>query len=130
MTRKYDYNIFPETTRARVGLALAFAGGLIVMAGYFALIFAVFSLWPLSDWWDEVEVTYVNRTDTAVAIYVDNDLDVTVPAGEEVAVDYRRLEWWWYVEIEARDFQGRLITAMRYDKDDLERLDYRIVIED
>ena len=126
MTRKYDYKVFPETTKARVLLALAFAGGLLVMAGYFAL----FILRPYGAWWDEIEVTYVNNTDTTIAVYLDEDLDFTVPPGEEVTVDYRKVEWWWDSDLEFRDLQGRLIAAMRYDKGDLKRLDYRIVIDD
>jgi hypothetical protein len=126
MTRKYDYKVFPETTKARVLLALAFAGGLLVMAGYFAL----FILRPYGAWWDEIEVTYVNETNETIAIYVNDDLDVTVPAGEQTTVGYRKLEWWWNAELEVRDLQGNLISADRYDKDDLKRLDYRIVIDD
>lgn len=126
MAKKYQYKIFPETTKARVLLGLAFAGGLIVMAAYFAVVF----VWPYAEWWDEIEVTYVNRTDETIAIYVDNDLDVTVRPGEEVRVDYREIQWWWDADVEVRDLQGRLIGAFQYDNDDLEDLDHRIVIED
>jgi hypothetical protein len=129
MTKKYDYKVFPETTRARVGLGLAFAGGLFLAVGYLVL-FLIPSPLGFANWLDEIDVTYVNRTDETVAVYVNNDLDVTVPPGEEVTVEYRKIEWWWNADFEVRDLQGRLISANRYDDDDLKRLDYRVVIDD
>ncbi len=129
MAKKYDYKIFPETTRARVLLGLAFIGGLFVVAGYLVLFFIPSPL-GFGDWLDEIEVTYVNHTDETIAIYVDNDLDVTVRPGEEVTVDYRKIQWWWDADVEVRDLEGRLISAFQYDNDDLERVDYRIVIDD
>jgi hypothetical protein len=112
-----------------LGLGLAFAGGFFIAVGYLVLFFIPSPL-GFANWLDEIEVTYVNRTDQTVAVHVNNDLDVTVPPDEEVTVEYRKIEWWWSADLEIRDLQGRLISASRYDDDDLKRLDYRIVIDD
>ena len=129
MAKKYDYKIFPETTKARVLLGVAFAGGLLVAALYLVIFFLPGPL-GFRDWYDEIEVTYVNETDTTIAVYVNDDLDVTVSPGEELTVGYRKIEWWWSADVEFRDLWGNLISAAKYDEGDLERLDYRIVVDD
>lgn len=127
MTRKYDYKIFPETAKARVGLVLAFLGGILVMFTYFVLFITGVAWTTVSD---TVEVTYVNRTDSTVEVYLNHHPHTSVPPGEEVTIKYYTIFWEWIPDFEVRDPQGRVITAAWYDEEDLERLDYRIVIDD
>lgn len=128
MTKKYDYKVLPETTKARILLALAFLGGLVVIGAY--LTFIIISSWGFwsFDWLDEIEVTYVNTSDDTVAVYLDGQLELTVPAGEQVTAGYRGFEWWSNVTIEIRDLDDNLLLAVSYDKDDLKRIGYVIVI--
>jgi hypothetical protein len=132
MSKRYDYKIFPTTVKARLLLGLAFLVGLAVMAGYFVLFFAgPFGFGFFSfGWFDEIDVTYVNRTDTTIVIYLDEDLEVTILPRGEATVGYRKIEWWWNRDVEARTLSGQLVSATSLDRDDLERLDYRIIIDD
>lgn len=77
---------------------------------------------------DKIEVTYVNERDNAITIYHEGRLEATVPAHSSVTQRDYKIEWWFGQRVEARLF-GVTVFAANYDKDDLERLDYRIVID-
>jgi len=130
--QRYDYKIFPETTGMRVLLGLGFLAGGILFAGYVAFTISFYVGSPFG-WWDfldKVEVTYANETDQTVAVYLDNDLVATVPPGDSATHSYRKIEWWFNRSVSVWDIPGRLVYATELDKDDLEEMDYRIVIRD
>jgi hypothetical protein len=122
MTKRYNYKVFPTTWKAWILLGGAFALGGLMLAGYFAF----FVFFSLSDWLDEVDVTYVNQTDQQITVYIDDVVEVTVPANGSVTESYYRLEWWFDRTVTARDPSGRVIVALRIDDDDLEDTDWRI----
>jgi hypothetical protein len=125
MTRRYNYKIFPTTGKARVLLALAFALGALIIAGYIAFyVFIAFG-----DFLDQEDVTYVNRTDGTIVIYIDDATELSVPAESSVSESYYKIEWWFDRTVSAEDSEGQIIWAERLDKDDLEDRDWRIVIE-
>lgn len=132
MTKRYQYKIFPETTKARLLVAGAFVAGLLLIAGYAVFWLSFYGGGPFGwlEFWDKIEVTYVNETDQTVAVYIDNDVVATVPPGESVTHSYRKVEWWWHRKVVVRDLNGRLIYATELDKGDLEDIDYRIVIQE
>ena len=123
MSKKYDYKIFPQTAKARLLLLAAFIGGLLAVGGYVAFVFLS------NSWFDDIEVTYANQTDTTVAVYLANDLELTLRAGEERTISYYKLEWWFSRNVEARTLDGRLVFATKLDRDDLKRQHYRVVID-
>ncbi len=123
--KRYNYKIFPQTTGARVLLAIGFVAGPVLLAGYFAFILFV----QFGDWWDDFEITYVNETETTIAIYVDNDLKMTLGPEVEGSMSDRKFLWKLAKrDIEVRTLTGLLLYAISVDEGDLKEMDYRIVI--
>ena len=121
-------------TPTAVKLAIVGAGlfGLALMVGQFIVFFVLFNTGDFPsffDFWDKIEVTYDNRTDTTAYVYIEDRLEVSVPAHSSVAVSYRKIEWWFGRRVEARDASGRVIIATKLDKDDLKDQGYRVVID-
>lgn len=125
MTKRYDYDILPTTWKARALLALAFVAGLALLGGYFAFVLLV----QFGDWWDDFEITYVNETETTIAIYVDNDLKMTLGSEEEGSMSDKKFLWKLARrDIEVRTLTGVLVYAISVDEGDLKEMDYKIVI--
>ena len=123
--KRRNYDIFPTTWKSRALLALAFVAGLALLGGYFAF----FLLAQFGDWWDDFEITYVNETETTIAIYVDNDLKMTLGPEEEGSTGDKKFLWKFAKrDIEVRTLSGRLVYAISVDEGDLKEMDYKIVI--
>lgn len=128
MKNGYDYDIFPKTFQARLGIALALVAGGVVMVGYVAF-FLFSSTGALGfGWLDEMEVTYVNETQSPVYVYQDDRLHVVVPAHDEIVVDYRKIEWWFRRDVLITTEEGQVLFAQPLDYDDLEDLDFRLTV--
>lgn len=130
-TRSYD--IFPRTWKMRVLLGLGFAGGLVAMVAYFAVTFASAFTGPfdLAPWnfWDKTEITIENRTDQVVRVYVDDELEATLQPGQTDTIKDFRFLWWTDRVVEAWA-NGRLAYSANLDYDELEEMNFRIVIDD
>ena len=129
MKNGYDYDIFPKTFQARLALAFALAAGGLVMAFYVA--FWIFSSTGVLGfgWLDEMEVTYVNETDSPIYVYLEERVHVAVPANSEVTVDYRKIEWWFNRDVLITTEEGQVLFAQPLDHDDLEEMDFRLTVE-
>jgi hypothetical protein len=125
MTKRYNYKILPTTGKARVLLALGFALGGVIFFGYIAFFIFV----STSDLFDEREVTYVNGTDETLTVYIDDVSQFTIDPGETVVKDHFRIEWWFERDVSATDEAGRVVWERSLKDDDLQDLDWRIVIQ-
>jgi predicted Zn-dependent protease len=132
MGAKRGYDIFPRTPLARAGLALAFFGGLVATVGYFVIFFGVGFGGPLAPWdvFEKREITFENRTAYYVRVYVDGEFEVALEPNETETIRDLKFLWWTARPVEAVDASGRVLYSANLDDDDLEDLDYRIVIED
>ncbi len=118
------YDIFPRTFLARLLLALAFLGGLGIVVGGIAFFIIV-----SSDVLTRIEITFENRTSTELTIYVDEEAEAVIaPRETEIISDLKLL---WRVDrlVEAVNPSGAVLFAADLNKDDLEQMEYRIVIE-
>jgi predicted Zn-dependent protease len=123
--KRYNYDVFPTTWKSRALVALALVAGLALLGGYFA--FALFA--QFGDWWDDLEITFVNETETTIAIYVDHDLKMTLGPEKEGSLSDKKFLWKFVKrDIEVRTLSGRLVYATSVDDGDLKETDYRIVI--
>jgi hypothetical protein len=131
MAKRYDYRILPQTWKARVLLFGAFVAGLCLMVGYFALFFVgAFGPFNALGIFGKIDITYENRTQVTVVVYVNDRVELTVPAGKSVVQSDLKLLWWSQRKVVAKDQSGRIIFAVTLDKDDLEKAGYRIIIDD
>lgn len=128
--KRYDYKVFPQTTKARILVAVAFVAGLALTAGYFVYAFAWWAPGPFAwfDAWDKIEVTYVNETEDAVVVYLDDDVVATVQSGGSVTHTYRKVQWWFNRRVVARSQSGLILFATEADSGDLKEMDYKIEI--
>jgi predicted Zn-dependent protease len=121
-TRGYD--IFPRTPLARAGVALAFLGGIVMIGGYIVVSLGAF------DFFDETKVTVENRTDRMLTIYVSGQSEAVVPAGDTTTFSTPEIVWKFdEAKVQAVDFNGILVFEEEIDLGELDRRDYRIVIE-
>jgi hypothetical protein len=128
MAKRYDYRILPQTWKARLLLFGAFVAGLCLMVGYFAIFFL--SGFGSLNLFDKIDITYENRTQATVVVYINGKLELTVPAGKSVVQSDPKIVWWADRTVEAKNQSGRIVFAVTLDKDDLEKAGYRIIIDD
>jgi len=120
----------PRRTKLLI-LGAAFAGLVLQVAQF--VFFVVVTPWgdfpgPF-DWWDKIEVTYENPRDETVYVYLDDQLEATIPPNSTVTQSDLKFLWWFGRRVEVRHF-GVPFFAAKYDDDDLRRMGYRIVIPD
>lgn len=121
------YDIFPRTFKARLLLALAFLAGLAIIGSYLAVSLVTFDFF---DFLDEVEVTVENRTDRLLTIYVAGQSEAVVTPGDTTAFTTQKISWkFGGAKVQAVDSNGVVVFEDDLDLGDLERMDYRIVIE-
>jgi len=119
------YDIFPRTLGARALLALAFVAGL----GLTAVPVVLFTIAAFSGLLNETSVVVVNATGSRVTFYVGDIEQATLEPNETYVHKDIRLAWRWDRLVYAES-GGWPIFADQLDEDDLERLDYRIIIQD
>ena len=125
-----EYDIFPRTCKSRALLATVFLGGLAIAASHVVFSFFAFDFFSPLDLFDEVEVTIENRTDRQLTMYVNGQSEAVVPAGQTTTITTPKIEWRFSkAKLQAIDFNGVIVFEDDFDTGDLERLDYRIVIE-
>jgi predicted Zn-dependent protease len=121
------YDIFPRTFKARLLLASAFLAGLAIIGSYLAVSLVTFDFF---DFLDEVEVTVENRTDRLLTIYVAGQSEAVVTPGDTTAFTTQKISWkFGGAKVQAVDSNGVVVFEDDLDLGDLERMDYRIVIE-
>ena len=121
------YDIFPRTFKARLLLALAFLAGLAITGSYLAVSLVTCDFF---DFLDEVEVTVENRTDRLLTIYVAGQSEAVVTPGDTTAFTTQKISWkFGGAKVQAVDSNGVVVFEDDLDLGDLERMDYRIVIE-
>ena len=124
------YDIFPRTWKSRVLLATGLLSGLAIAASYVVFYFVAPDFFSPLDLFDDVEVTIENRTDRQLTIYVNGQSEAVVPAGQTTTMTTAKIEWRFSkAKLQAIDFNGVIVFEDDFDTGDLERLDYRIVIE-
>ncbi len=69
-----------------------------------------------------------NRTSEYVTLYVDGRQEVVLEPNETEAIKDFKFAWWIDRTVEAKTPAGRVIYSAHLDDDDLEDMDYRIVI--
>jgi hypothetical protein len=121
MKRGRSYTIFPTTWKSRLLLAVAFIVGLAIIPwGLF--------VWSLGH--PEIDITYENHTSGDITILVDGWVEGRIgPRNSETFTD-RRAHWDDVRLIEFVDETGRLLFTATLDIDDLERMGYRVMIEE
>ena len=121
------YDIFPRTWKSRTLLAMAFAAGLALTAGYLVLFVLSFNYF---DFFDEVEVTVENRTERLLTIYVSGQSEVVATPGDTTTFTTPKIQWrFGGARVQAVDFNGVVVFEDDLDLGDLERMNYRIVIK-
>lgn len=127
MGARRSYDILPRTFKARLLLALAFLGGLTIIAGYLVLFVLSFNYF---DIFDEVEVTVENRTERQLTIYVEGQSEAVVPPGQTTSITTLKIQWrFGGTLVQAVDSDGIIVFQDELDLSDLEDIDYHIVIE-
>ncbi len=120
MKKKRDYDIFPRTWKSRVLLAAAFIGGLAIIPG---------SLVLMGLGHEGIDLTIENHTSDEVTVLVDRRAWGSVAAeGSETFVTYES-NWRDPRLIEVVDQSGKELYSASLSRDDLDRMDHRIVIE-
>lgn len=120
MPQSKGYDVLPRTWKSRLLLLGAFGGGIVVIFGALAMMAAA----------DSVRVTYDNRTDYELTIMVNQRFAVIVPPNQKTDVSSFRPTWRKTVKLTALTPSGVVVLRHEYSPDELERLDYRIVIDD
>lgn len=125
------YDIFPRTFKARALLALAFALGLGLAGAYLTVWIAVVtgSDLPGLDLFDRMDVTIENRTREPVTVYTNGFERATVEPYEAVTITEFNLSWKWGGDLRI-ETDNEVLFEENLDLDDLEEMDFRIVIED
>jgi hypothetical protein len=125
---------YKTPTEVKVAILAVALVGMVLQIGQLALVFFVLpnSDFPLPwNFTDKIEITYENRTDQTVYLYIEDRLESTIRAHDSVRVSDWKFIWWFGQRIQVRDApSGRILFAAKLDKDDLEERAYRIVIED
>ena len=125
-----QYDIFPQTFKARLLLTVAFLGGLTIVGSYFVLSALAIGIFGDLDLFGNVEVTVENRAEQQLTIYVDGQSEAVVPAGQTVGFTTLKLQWRFGGALfQAVDNDGFIVFQGDFDLDDLEDIDYHIVIE-
>ena len=125
-----DYDIFPRTWKVRLLLALAFLVGLAIMASYLVFFALTLDISGDLDFFGDVEVTVENRTDRLLTIYVAGQSEAVVTPGDTTAFTTQKISWkFGGAKVQAVDSNGVVVFEDDLDLGDLERMDYRIVIE-
>jgi hypothetical protein len=106
--------------------------GLAIAVGYFAFLFVPVLGWPSAPWsfLDKREITLENRTPYYVTIYVDGQVEAVLEPNETETIKDFKFLWVTDRPVEAVDREGRVLYSANLDDDDLERMDYRIVLEE
>jgi hypothetical protein len=129
----YEQRSYKTPGKVKLLIVGAAFAGLTLQVVQLVLFLVVF---PSGDFlspfgmWDKIEVTYDNRTNETAYVYLENRLEATVPAHQSVTVTDRKLLWWFGQRVQVRDASGRVLFAIKLDKDDLEDRGYRVVIEE
>ena len=125
-----DYDIFPRTWKVRLLLALAFLVGLAITASYLVFFALTLDISGDLDLFGDVEVTVENRTARPLTIYVAGLSEAVVTPGDTTAFTTQKISWkFGGAKVQAVDSNGVVVFEDDLDLGDLERMDYRIVIE-
>jgi hypothetical protein len=119
MPQSKGYSVLPRTWKSRALLLAAFVGGIVVIFGALAMMAAT----------DSIRVTYDNRTDQELTIMVNRKFEVIVPPNRTTDVSAYPRTWRKTVSLVALTSRGVVVWRHEYSPDDLNRLDYTIVID-
>ncbi len=122
MPKGRSYDIFPRTFKARLLLAAGFAGYAAIVLGSLA---GLASLHHEQE--GRIDFTVANETGGELVVLVDREVWGTV--GED-GWRFSTYEWYGRRLVQVGDGTGRILFMERLSLDDLERMDYRITIEE
>jgi hypothetical protein len=88
----------------------------------------VFDLWSMGQAHKGFDLTYVNRTDGDITMFVNGEVETIVPANGSQMFGVYDFHWEDKRLVEAKDESGTVLFSARLSKEDLQRLGYRIVI--
>jgi hypothetical protein len=123
MSRGLERPILPRTWKSRTLLAIAFVTGMGLLAG--GIAFTILN----NDLVNRIEVKIENRTSGDVTIFVDGEAEAVVAPSETETIS--ELEMFWKLNrfVQAVSSDGSVLFYASLSKGDLQRMDYRIVIE-
>ncbi len=130
MPKGRSYDIFPRTFKARLLLAAVLLGGYpAILVGTAAiLVGTALTLGPIDSVREgRIDFTVANETGGELVVLLDREVWGTV--GED-GWRFSTYEWYGRRLVQVGDGTGRILFMERLSLDDLERMDYRITIEE
>jgi hypothetical protein len=123
MSRGGERPILPRTWKRRTLLVIALGTAMGLLAA--GITYTILN----NDLVNRVEVTFENRTSGDVTILVDGEAEAVVAPSETETIS--ELEMYWKLNrfVQAVDSDGAVLFYASLSEGDLQRMDYRVVIE-
>jgi hypothetical protein len=123
MSRGRERPILPRTWKRRTLLVIALATAMGLLAA--GITYTILN----NDLVSRVEVAFENRTSGDVTILVDGEAEAVVAPSEMETISELELFWKLNRLVQAVDSDGAVLYYASLSERDLQRMDYRVVIE-